>query len=150
MPRQKVEGKKALPSAPPPPVPQKKVKGKKALPSARPVDPPVATRCTQGTIPRETTPLGVTDKDILCWLNQELYHMEIDEPCVWTLAVTYIKRVPRWMQMVELGSTLDDNYGLVLSPHLCGSMTKKGCTGLCVPSIVVSSWSVSLFGFGNP
>ena len=29
-------------------------------------------------------------------------------------------------------------------------MAKKGCTGLCVPSIVVSGWSFALFGFGNP
>ena len=29
-------------------------------------------------------------------------------------------------------------------------MTRKGCTGLCVPSIVVSGWRLSLFGFGNP
>ena len=29
---------------------------------------------------------------MLCWLNHELYHMEIDEPRAWTLAVAYIKR----------------------------------------------------------
>ena len=34
--------------------------------------------------------------------------MEIDEPRAWTLAVAYIKRVSRWMQMVEFGSTLDN------------------------------------------
>ena len=42
------------------------------------------------------------DKDILCWLNQELYHVEIDEPRVWTLAVTYMKRLSMWIQMVEM------------------------------------------------
>ena len=35
--------------------------------------------------PERNNPLGVgdwlTDKDILCWLHQELYHMEIDKPC---------------------------------------------------------------------
>ena len=83
VPQKKVKGKKALPSAPPPPVPQKKVKGKKALPSAPRVDPPTSKRRTRRTVPSETTPLGVedwlTDKDILCWLNQEPYHMEIDD-----------------------------------------------------------------------
>ena len=29
------------------------------------------------------------------------------------------------------------------------AMTKRGCIGLCAPFIVVSGWSVSLFGFGN-
>ena len=31
----------------------------------------------------------LTDQDILCWLNQELYNMEIDVPCVWTIVVRY-------------------------------------------------------------
>ena len=110
MPRQEMKGKKALPNAPL--VPRKKVKGKKALRSAPLVDPPTSTRCTRGTIPSETIPLGMgdwlTDKDILCWLNQELYHMEVDEPRVWTLAVAYIKIVSKWMQIVECGSTPDN------------------------------------------
>ena len=50
----------------------------------------------------------LTDKDILCWLNQELYHMEIDEPHAWTLAVLCIKRLSKCMQMVESGTTLDN------------------------------------------
>ena len=78
-------------------VPRPKVKG----PSVPPVEPPVSKRHTRGTIPSQTNPLGVgdllTDKDILCWLNQELYHMKIDKPRSWTFAVTYIKRVSRWM-----------------------------------------------------
>ena len=69
---------------PPPPPP--KVKGKHALPSAPPVDPLTSKRCTRSTIPSEATPLGVgdwlTDKDIVCWLDQEPCHMEIDEPRV--------------------------------------------------------------------
>ena len=105
LPQKKVKGKKALPSAPP------KVKGKKALPSAPPADPPTSKRLTQKTIPSETTPLGVgdwlTDKDILCWLKQELCHMEIDEPHSWTLAVLYIKGLSRCMRIVEFGITLD-------------------------------------------
>ena len=107
VPQQKEKGKKALPSAP---MPQKKVKEKKALPSAPPVDPPTSKRRTRRTILCETTPLGVgdwlTDKDILCWLNQELHHMEIDEPRAWTLAVLYIKILSKCMQMVESGTTL--------------------------------------------
>ena len=150
VPRQKVKEKKALPSDPL--VPQKKVKEKKALPSASPIDPPTSKRRTQGTIPSESTPLGVgdwlTDKDILCGLNQELYHMEIDEPYVWTLVVAYIKRVSRWMPMVEFGSTLAP--GAVATLLWSIAITKKGCTGLCVPTIVAPGWNASLFGFENP
>ena len=75
------KGEKALPSAPH--VPRKKVKGENALPSAPRVAPPASKEHTRSIIPSETDPLGVgdwlTDKDILCWLNQEVYHMEIDE-----------------------------------------------------------------------
>ena len=99
-----MKGKKALPSA------AAKVKGKKALPSAPPVDPPTSKRRTQSTILSETTPLGVgdwlTDKDIVCWLNQELCHMEIDEPRAWTLALLYIKKLSRYMERVESGTRL--------------------------------------------
>ena len=120
-PKQKVKGKKALPSAPPPPkvkgkkalpTASPKVKGKKALPSAPLVDARTSKRCTQSTIPSETAPLGVgdwlTDKDIVCWLNQEVRHNEIDEPRAWTLALLYIKRLPRCMQRVESGTRLDN------------------------------------------
>ena len=84
--------------APPPTalVPQKKAKGKKALTSAPPVDPPTSQSRTRSTIPSETTPLGVgdwlTDKDIVCWLNQEGCHNPIDEPRAWSLALLYIQR----------------------------------------------------------
>ena len=99
--------------APPPtaPVPQQKEKGKKALPSAPPVDPPTSKRRTRRAILSKITPMGMgdwlMDKDILCWLNQELCHMEIDEPRVGTLAVLYIKRLSKCMRMVEYGTTLD-------------------------------------------
>ena len=98
--------------APPPtaPVPKKKAKGKKVLPKAPPIDPPNPQRRTRSTIPSETTPLGVgdwlTDKDILCWLNQEVCHNEIDEPRAWTLAVLYIKRLSKYMQRVESGERM--------------------------------------------
>ena len=98
--------------APPPaaPVPKKKAKGKKVLPKAPPIDPPNPQRRTRSTIPSETTPLGVgdwlTDKDILCWLNQEVCHNEIDEPRAWTLAVIYIKRLSKYMQRVESGERM--------------------------------------------
>ena len=98
--------------APPPtaPVPQKKVKGKKALPSAPLVDPPTSKRRTRSTILSERTPLGVgdwlTDKDIVCWLKQEVYHNEIDEPRAWSLALLYIKRLSRYMRRVESGEIM--------------------------------------------
>ena len=98
--------------APPPtaPVPKKKAKGKKVLPKAPPIDPPNPQRRTRSTIPSETTPLGVgdwlTDKDIPCWLNQEVCHNEIDEPRAWTLAVLYIKRLSKYMQRVESGERM--------------------------------------------
>ena len=110
VPQQKKKGKKALPSAPR--VPHKKVKGKKALPSAPLVDPPTSESHTRRTIPSETTPLGMgdwlTDKDILCWWNQELRHMEIGEPRTWTLEVLYIKRLSKCMRMVQSGTTPDN------------------------------------------
>ena len=98
--------------APPPtaPVPQKKAKGKKALPSAPPVDPPTSQRRTRNTIPSETTPTGLgdwlTDKDIVCWLNQEVCHNEIHEPRAWSLALLYIKRLSKYMQRVESGERM--------------------------------------------
>ena len=50
-----------------------------------------------------------TDKDILCWLNQErCRHMEIDEPRPWTLAVLHIKRPFKCMRIVESGTTTDN------------------------------------------
>ena len=58
----------------------------------------------------------LTDKDVSCCLNQELYHMVMDEPRASTLVIAYIKRVSKWMQMVEYGSTLDTldvGHGLV-------------------------------------
>ena len=92
------------------PVPKKKAKGKKALPKAPPVDPPNPQRRTRSTIPSETTPLGVgdwlTDKDIVCWLNQEVCHNEMDEPRAWTLALLYIKRLSKYMQRVESGERM--------------------------------------------
>ena len=58
------------------------------------------------------TPFGLgdwfTDKDILCWLNHDLCHMEIDEPCTWTLVFPYIKRLSKCMGMMESGTTLDN------------------------------------------
>ena len=87
------------------------------------------------------------DNAILCWLTQELYHMESDEPRSWTLAVAYIKRVSQWMRMVESSSTL---HSMALCCLHTFVVNKKGCTSLCVPSIVVSGWRVSLFGCGKP
>ena len=50
----------------------------------------------QQTIPSEMDPLmegdWLMDKDMSCWVNQELYHMEIDEPCAWTLDLSHINR----------------------------------------------------------
>ena len=38
----------------------------------------------------------LTDKDILCWLNQEVRHNEIDKPRAWTLALLYLKRLSKY------------------------------------------------------
>ena len=60
-------------------------------------------------MPSEADPLGVddwlTDKDILCWWDQQLYNTEIDEPRAWILDVAYVNRESKWMHIVELGST---------------------------------------------
>ena len=50
----------------------------------------------------------MTDKDIGCWLNQEVCHNEIDEPHAWTLALLYIKRLSKCMQRVESVTRLDN------------------------------------------
>ena len=54
----------------------------------------VAKKGTYCTPVDETKPLvvgdGLSDKDIIAWLNDKLYHDEIDEPCAWTTTVTYI------------------------------------------------------------
>ena len=107
------KGKKAPPMAPPATggvVQQwkKKKKGEKAPRAAG----TASKRDTWRTIPSETNPLGVgdwlTDKDIFCWLDQELCHMESEEPRAWTHALTYINRLSQWMLIVEHGTTMDD------------------------------------------
>ena len=85
--------------------------GKEGLAKCPPCQPSHFQTAYPETHPGETTLLGVGDwltgKDILCRLNQELCHMEIDEPHVWTLAFPYIKRLSKCMRMVESGATLD-------------------------------------------
>ena len=49
---------------------------------------------TQSTVGDDTTPSVVggwlNDRDILAWLTDKLYHVEGDEPCAWTLGVSFI------------------------------------------------------------
>ena len=49
---------------------------------------------TRRTPVDETKPLVVadllSDKEIVAWLNDKLYHNEFEEPRAWTMAVTYI------------------------------------------------------------
>ena len=142
--------------APPPtaPVPEKKVEGKKALPSAPPVEPPTSNRRIRSTIPSETTPLGVggwlTDKDIVCWLNQELCHMEIDEPRAWTLALLYIKRLSRYMQRVESGTRLANMTWCHRHIFVVNSNDKEGLHWFVCAFDCRVLLEFSLFGFGNP
>ena len=57
-------------------------KGRRVLPRAPPIDPPTPQRRTQSTIQSKTTPLGMvallTDKYILCLLNDKVCQNEID------------------------------------------------------------------------
>ena len=76
--------------------------------------------------------------------------MEIDEPRAWTLAVLYIKRLTKCMRKVESGTTRDNMAWCRRHIFVLNADDKEGCSDLCVPSIVVSGWSSSLFGFGNP
>ena len=84
--------------------------GKEGLAKCTPCRPSTSQRRTQSTILSKTTPLGVgdwlADKDIVCWLNQEVCHNEIDEPRVWSLALLYIKRLSRYMRRVESGERI--------------------------------------------
>ena len=133
-------------------MPPLKVKGKKVLPSACSVDPPTSKRRTRRTIPSKVTFFGagdwLLDKDILCWLNQELCHMEIDEPCG-TLAVLYIKRLFTCMRIVESATTQNDMAWCRRHIFVVNTNDKEGAHWFCVPLIFVSGWSFSLFGFGN-
>ena len=53
----------------------------------------------------ETKPLVVgdwlSDKDIVAWLNNKLYHNEVEEPRAWTMAVTYIASCLKRMRKYE-------------------------------------------------
>ena len=93
-------------------VPQKKVKGKKAPPSAPLLTLPLPKGALGEPSIVKQPLLGVghwlMDKDILCWLNQEPCHVEIDQPHAWTLVVLEIKRLSSCMWMVESGTTLDN------------------------------------------
>ena len=63
---------------------------------------PMATRRTPVD---ETKPLVVgvwlSDKEILAWLNDKLYHNEVEEPQAWTTAVTYIASCVKMMRKYE-------------------------------------------------
>ena len=117
--------------APPPtaPVPKKKAKGKKVLPKAPPIDPPNPQRRTRSTIPSETTPLGVgdwlTDKDILCWLNQEVCHNEIDEPRAWTLAVIYMRNRQLYILRMYCKGWISFNFSIFFIIYTTYSKKKK-------------------------
>ena len=54
----------------------------------------IARMVTRHTPVDDTKPLVVedrlTDKDILAWLHDKLYHNDVNEPRAWTAAVTYI------------------------------------------------------------
>ena len=112
------------------------MKGKKALPSAPSIASTASKRHTRRTIHREIDLLGMgdrlTDKDILCWLNEKLYHMEMDDPRVWTLALSYIKRSSRWTQAVESTPQWTTWVGAIAIFSWSTTMTNKGCIGLIV------------------
>ena len=68
---------------------------------------PVAPACmaTRRTPVDETKPLVVGDwlsnKDIVAWQNDKLYHNEAEEPRVWTMALTYIASCLKRMRKYE-------------------------------------------------
>ena len=71
--------------------------------TAIPVAP--ARMATRRTPVDETKPLVVgdwlSDKDIAVWLNDKLYHNEVEEPQAWTMAVTYIVSCLKRMRKYE-------------------------------------------------
>ena len=131
----------------------KQAKWKKGLPNAPSIAPNASHRRTWSTIPSETGLLveagWLTDKVILCWLNQELYHLEIDEPRTWTPVVSCNNALYKWMHDVEFGST-PDNMVCRSPTFLVNRDDKRDCIGLFVARIVESSWTSSYLGFGNP
>ena len=64
-----------------------------------------AWMATRRTPIDETKPLVVgdwlSDKDILAWLNDKLYHNEVEEPRAWSMAVTYIVSCLKMMRKYE-------------------------------------------------
>ena len=60
---------------------------------------------TRRTPVDETKPLVVgdwlSDKDIVAWLNDKLYHNKVEEPRAWTMAVTYIASCLKLMRKYE-------------------------------------------------
>ena len=131
-----------------------KLKGKKALPSAPPMDPPTSKRRTRSTIQSKTALLEegdrLTDKDMVCWLNPQVYHNEIGEPRVWTLAVVYIGRRSRCMLRVESGTRLDNTAWCRRHIFWLVPMTRNVCNGLCVPSISCLVGAFQYLGLGTP
>ena len=68
-----------------------------------------AWMATRQTPVDETKPLVVghwlSDKDILAWLHDKLYHNEVEEPWAWTMAVAYLASCLKMMRKYE------DSYG---------------------------------------
>ena len=64
-----------------------------------------ARMATRRTPVDETKPLVVgdwlSDKDIVAWQNDKLYHNEVEEPRAWTMAVTYIASCLNRMRKYE-------------------------------------------------
>ena len=60
---------------------------------------------TRRTPVHETKPLVVgdwlSDKDIVAWLNDKVYHNEAEEPRAWTMAVTHIASCLKRMRKYE-------------------------------------------------
>ena len=124
--------------------------------TAIPVAP--ARMATRRTPVDETKPLVVGDwlsnKDIVAWLNDKLYHNEAEEPRAWTMAVTYI--ASRLKRMRKYEDSNGSNHKTVRLA--CGGSATylllmvtiaKGSIGFFVPLTALSRYGPSKSTFGS-
>ena len=106
-----------------------------------PVAPPASKMRTRRAIPSETDPLGVgdglTNKDILCWLNQELWHMGSMNHVRGLLVILISRGCLGGCKLVNVAPKWTAWLGAVATLLWPIAMTKRGCIGVHITNLVV-------------
>ena len=103
----------------------------------------------------QTKPLvvgdGLSDKDILAWLHDKLYHSEVEEPRAWAMAVAYIVSCLKMMRKYVRAPTRQPLVWLRgAATYLLLIVTiAKGSIGFFVPSTAESQYGPSKSTFGS-